>query len=76
MFLRQRGSLLREHASKEGDRSQALRLLRRLELELQLRQDGEEDPGADVVQLVDEVVHLARDGQLRVCLSQDQGLTR
>ena len=53
MFLCEGGALLREHACEEGDGAEALRLLGGLELELELRQDGEEDARADVVQLVD-----------------------
>ena len=74
MFLREGGALLREHACEEGDGAEALRLLGGLELELELRQDGEENARADVVQLVDQLVHLAGDGELRIRLPQNQGL--
>ena len=63
-----------EHSSEERDAAHPLALLSGLELELQLGEDGEQDGGADVVQLVDQVVHLLRDAQLRVRLAQDQHL--
>ena len=63
-----------EHSGEEGNAAHSLTLLRGLELELQLGEHGQQHGGADVVQLVDQVVHLLRDAQLRVRLSQDQHL--
>ena len=44
----------------------------RTDLELELGHHSQQDGGADVVQLVDEVVHLPRDAQLLLLLPQDQ----
>ena len=63
-----------EHSGEQGDAAHSLTLLGGLELELQLRQDGQQHAGTDVVQLVDQVVHLLRDAQLGVRLAQNQHL--
>ncbi len=68
------GEHVPEHPGKERDAAHPLALLRGLELELQLGQHGQQNGGADVVQLVDDIVHLLGDAQLRVRLPQNQYL--